>query len=381
MKIVIITEYFPDSAMCEVSGGIEALAFNVAKLLAKKHEVTVIAGRTGNSKPKDVFENITVIRPAKHTYSHKGDFSNRLSFAFAAYKTAKKINADIFHGFNFISYLPAYFAAKKVGAKKVATYAEVWIGEWVKNKGLITGILGSIWERFVLSLKWDGIIPISNFTRKKLIKVGIPEKKLFLIPCGVDLKSYEFQSKKFKDPTICCISRLVKTKRVNDLIEALPIIKKRIPKINCKIIGVGDELNSLKSLAAKLGVDKNVEFLGRVDSNKHLIQILKSSHMLCHPSIVEGFGMVVIEAMACGVPYVCSDIDPLVEVTEGGKGGFIFKREDPEDLAEKTIKLLTDKKDYAIKIKEAKKLVLKYGWKNIVQLTEKVYENLRSREE
>ncbi|HDQ15975.1 MAG TPA: glycosyltransferase family 1 protein [Bacteroidetes bacterium] len=371
MKIVIITEYFPESEKGEASGGVESRAFYIAKGLAKKHEVTVIAGNTGKVSK---FANITVLRPAKHKYSHAASIFSRLRFAISAYETAKKIDADVIDGYNFISYLPAYFAGKKTGAKKVATYHETWIGEWVKNKGLFTGILGSLWEQFVLSLKWDKIISVSEFTKKRLVERGVSKEKIFVVPNGVNLPEYaKIKVKKYPAPTICCISRLVKTKRVDDLINAIPLIMKSIPKIKCKIIGVGDELKNLRKLAMELGIEKNVEFLGRVDSNEDVIRILKSSHILCHPSILEGFGMVVIEAMACGVPYVCSDIEPLVEVTGNGKGGLLFKQKDCGDLARKVITLLEDKKLYHSKFAEAIKFVRRYDWKIVTSKTEKVY--------
>lgn len=379
MKIVIITEYFPESEKGELSGGVEARAFNIATGLAKskKYDVTVIAGRTGSSKEKSQFSNITVLRPVKHKYSHGGAFFSRFRFAFAALKTAKKLDADIIDGYNFISYLPAYFAGKKIGAKKIATYHETWLGEWIKNKGIITGTFGSLWERFVLFRDWDKIISVSEFTRKRLIKAGIKKNLITVIPNGVNLSEFKkIKSKKFKNPTICCISRLVKTKKVEDLINALLLIKKEIPNIECKIIGVGEERKNLEELAKKNKVEKNVEFIGFVKKAEDVKKILKSSHLLCHPSILEGFGMVIVEAMACGVPYVCSDIDPLVEVTENGKGGLIFKRQNSKDLAEKAIRLLKDKRLYSKKKKEAERLVSKYEWQNIVKKTEKIYHEI-----
>ena len=374
MRILIVTEYFPESLRGEMSGGVEARAFYIASQLARDNDVTVICGRTGNSKAKDVFGNIKVIRPVKHEYSHNASFFSRIRFAVGAYRAAREIKADVVDGYNFISYIPAYFAAKKIGAKKIATYHETWIGEWIKNKGMITGAFGSLWERFVLGLKWDKIISVSEFTKKRLVKRGVSKEKIFVVPNGIDLREYEkVGAEKSKNPTICCVSRLVKTKRVEDLINALQIIKKEIPSIRCKIIGIGDEMDFLRKLAVKNGVEKNVEFIGRVKNHDDVIRAIKSSHVLCHPSILEGFGIAVVEAMACGIPYVCSDIPPLIEVTHNGKGGLIFRRTNSKDLAEKLVGILRDKKLYEQKRKEAFCLAKESEWKELARKVEKIY--------
>ena len=83
--------------------------------------------------------------------------------------------------------------------------------------------------------------------------------------------------------------------------------------------------------------------------------------------------MVVVEAMASNVPYVCSDIEPFKEVTENGRGGLIFKAEDYKDLAEKIKTLLKNKRVYDKKVKEEKEFVKKYDWNNIVKKIEKIY--------
>lgn len=381
MNIVIITEYFPESSRGEITGGVESRAFNIAKGLSKDHNVIVVTGRTENSGENETFSNIKIIRPVKHRYSHSTSFFSRLRFAFKAYKTAKKLDADIIDGYNFISYLPAYFAARKAGAKAVATYHETWLGEWIKNKGWVTGIFGSLWERLALKLKWDKIISVSDFTKKKLVKLGIPEKTIDVVPNGADISQYSrIKVNKKRNLTICCVSRLVKTKRVDDLIRSLAIIRKEFPSVRCEIVGDGGEKDNLKTLAMEKGVNDNVDFRGFVKSHTDVVKTIKSSHILCHPSILEGFGMVLVEAMACGVPYVCSDIPPLVEVTEHGRGGLIFKKKNPKDLAKQVIRLFNDKELYKKKKNEGKLLSGKYEWKKIVQMTKRAYENLAENE-
>jgi glycosyltransferase involved in cell wall biosynthesis len=85
--------------------------------------------------------------------------------------------------------------------------------------------------------------------------------------------------------------------------------------------------------------------------------------------------------MASKVPYVCSDIEVLKEVTQNGKGGFIFKNQEPKDLANKLLFLLKNKDLYKQKVDEGTKLVKDYDWKIISQNIEKEYQDLINNKE
>lgn len=373
MKITYISEYFPYKSEGEITGGVEARCFNIAKRLATKNEITIITSWKKGQERKHKLGKINILRVGKnHQYTNEGSFLSRLQFSIAAYKTAKKLKADIVEGYNFISYLPAYYAGKKVNAKKIATYHEVWQGEWIKNKGAI-GILGEIWEKWVLSLKWDKIISVSEFTAKKLIKQNISRKKISVIYNGINLKDYNSEEKKYKDPTIVSISRLTPKKRVDDLIKAIYLVKKQIPNIKLIIIGKGNELDNLKKLVSKYKLKDNVYFTGYVGNYSDVIKILKKSHIFCLPSILEGFGIVLAEAMAAQTPYICSDIEVLREVSQGQKGGLIFKRKNYKDLTNKILFLLKNKKLYIKKEEECVIAVKKYDWDKISKQILEVY--------
>jgi glycosyltransferase involved in cell wall biosynthesis len=377
MKIVYISEYFPYLDEDDISGGAESRCFNIAKEMSKKHNLIVITSWRKGQTRKHMIGNIKVLRVGPHhPYTNEGAILSRFKFALAAYRIAKKIKSDIIEGYNYISYIPAYYAAKKTKAKAIKTYHEVWIGEWIKNKGIITGSFGYFWEKWVLNLKWDKIISVSKFTANRLIKNKIPKSKIDVVYNGINLKEYQkVKEKKYKEPTVCSISRLTPKKRVNDLIRAIHLVKKDIPDIKLIIVGKGEESTKLKFLTRKLGLEKNIEFTGFVKEYKDVMRILKKSHIFCLPSVLEGFGIVMAEAMASETPYVCSDIEVLREVTNNGKGGLIFKQKNPIDLAHNIKELLTNKKLYSQKIKEEKELIKRYDWEKITDKINKIYEN------
>jgi len=377
MKILLLTEYFPRSDKADITGGVENRVYNISKELAKKNEVHVITSKQPGAKKYSKINNVYVhrINPG-FKYSSTGNLGKRILFGlnliFKLPFFIKKNKIEVIDSQSFFCYPSAIFSRKSI-----LTYHEVWINNWIKNTRTLFGLFGELAERFVLfhsklfSIKF---ISVSDFTKKKLIKNKISKNKITVIPNGINLSKYEkIKAKKSKFPTVCFAGRLIDHKRVKDLITAVFILKKKYSKIKCKIIGNGPEKNKLVKLTRRLSLRKNIEFLGFVKNHDNVIKTIKSSHLLIHPGTVEGFGITLLESMACSTPYVCSDIDVFKEITNDGKGGLLFKQRNPEDLADKIKKLLDSKTIYKKKINEGKKFVKKYDWKIISNNLEKLY--------
>ena len=377
MNIGIISEYFPKSEELEIRGGAEARAFHIAKNLAKNNEVTIITSREYGTKRNDEILGIKVFRVGKsREYSQSGSFIERFTFIKDAIKIGRQQDFDIVEGANFLSYPVAWKIGEHLDMPKVITYHDVWIGKWIKNIG-ISGIFGEILERYTLSKKWDLIVANSNYTKENLKHIGLDSNNIITIHNGVDFEKYQnIKVEKFGVPTVCTISRLVKYKRVDDLIKAVKIIKKDIPNIKLKIIGTGPEEANLKKLVSKRDLEENIEFLGFVENHDDIIRILKASHVFALPSIVEGFGIVVIEAMAAGIPYVASDIPPIVEATNNGIGGLLSEPVNSEDLALKIQELLRDESLRKTLMKDVNKHIKEYDWSIIAHEVESLYEKL-----
>ncbi|MFC1648861.1 glycosyltransferase family 4 protein [Nanoarchaeota archaeon] len=376
MKILIITEYFPSSAEVDVRGGVEARAFYIAKELAKKHKVSIITSREPGQKEEARFAGIKVYRVGKErTYTQSGSFTARLNFMFSAMKKGKELKVDIVDGYSFLCYPAAIKIADYHGIPAVATYHDVWVGEWINNIG-ITGIAGELLERYTLWKNWDHFIAVSNFTKKNLVKVGIPYNDITVVYNGVDLAGFKKLRAKKQDK-ICYVGRLVDYKQVDTLIRALKLTK----KVKLEIIGTGPERPELERLVRELRLQDRVEFRGFVDKHEDVIKALKSAKLFSLPSLVEGFGMVTIEGAATGTPYVNSRIPPTVEITHNGQGGLLFKPGSYKDLAENLNKLLSSKRLYEKKQKEAIELAESYDWRKLAKQVEEVYKKVIAKPE
>ncbi|MBW2970725.1 glycosyltransferase family 4 protein [Candidatus Woesearchaeota archaeon] len=379
MRIVIVTEYFPSSAKGEITGGVEARAFFVARELAKRHQVTVVCSRRPGQRKKDSYLNIKVERVGPvYEYTPTGHLIKRVIFGFAAISKARRLcraNFDVIDGYSYLCYPAAILASKKT--RRFLTYHEVWLDSWKKNTLRFAGILGELAERIVLWLtKITGIrvISVSGFTKGRLEEHGILPDKISVVANGVNLERFKLKvGKKFKHPTICYVGRLVEHKRVDDLINAFVIVRRKVKDLKLIIVGDGSAKTKLELLVKKLGLSEHIEITGYFKSYDEVVIALKKSHVFCSPSVVEGFGITVVEAAASGVPFVISDIEPFREVSKGGKGGLLFRQRDIADLAKKLEMLLKDKKLYERCKKEGKKLASEYGWQEIAKKIEEVY--------
>lgn len=376
MRILLISEFFPTRAIGDFTGGVEASSFFIARQLAKKHQVTVICSRTENAKSRQRMAGFTVIRVGrKRKYTSKID-PFRVFFIKEAICTGKKIAGDLVVGTNFICHLIAYQIAKAKDIPVIAWTPDVWQGKWREKMGIMAAIIGEALESYNLSRQGVHFIAISHAVANKLTKAGVVKSRITVIPCGVDFNFVNKLSVEKEDnPTVCTISRLVSYKKLDVLIKAIALIIEEIPNIKVKLIGQGPEQARLLELAEKLGVVKNIDFLGFLPSYQEVITKLKGSHLFVLPSTTEGFGIVTLEAMACGVPFVIADIDVNQEIT-AGKGGLFFKKDNSRDLADKVILLLKDKKMYNQKVAEGKTQAKKFDWQNIGRQTEKFYQSV-----
>jgi glycosyltransferase involved in cell wall biosynthesis len=123
-------------------------------------------------------------------------------------------------------------------------------------------------------------------------------------------------------PVILTVTRLTRADRykgVDHLIEAMPAIRAAIPDISLRIVGRGDDLPRLQALRSRLGVRSAVEFLGYVD-DRRLTTEMQVCNLFALPSEREGFGLVFLEAMACGKPCLGARAGGIPEVITAETG-------------------------------------------------------------
>jgi len=376
---LLVTEFFPVDEQFRFTGGVEARSYFTAKYLSENNRVFVICRKTKRNRQPVHKKNLTIFPVGLPALNIEANFLScfeRLFFMLCAFFKGIKLNFDLVEGVNFVSYLPAYLTAVYKNKPKTAWYADLLKEKWLEYFG-ISGLFGKLIEGITVSLKWDKIIALSFATKRKLLKAGVDEKKIKVVYGGVDLESFEkVQIKNRKQDKslkrLVCISRLVKYKRVEDLIKAFYFLSSKYKELTLTIVGRGPEKKRLMKFINQKKLNKKVVFLENI-SRVRLIKLLKKSYLFCLPSIVEGFGLATIEAAACGIPFVISDIKVNREVTKNGQGGLFFKPEDFCSLAEKIEILIGNKAFYQKKQKQAFQLAQRYDWKDKTSKLEKIY--------
>ena len=373
MNILLVTEFFPSGKGLRFSGGVEARTFFIAKFLARKHSISIIASRGLKDPKTEKMYGFTVYRIGpKRDYSVSvGHLISRIIFIRDAIKFGRTFDVEIVDGGNYIS----HFIAKNIAVSKkipcVAWYPDVWLNDWIKNAGMY-GLFGEILERVNLLRGFNSYIAISNNTANKLKK--FTQKNVHVVYCGVDENEFMVDRAKFKEPTIISVSRLTKYKNIKTVILAFASLSTKIKNVRLIIVGSGSEENRLKDLVKELKITKRVNFLKNLPRRK-LIELYKMSHVFSLPSTVEGFGIATIEAGAAGLPYVNSDAFIHQEVTKNGFGGYLENSEIPSDFSKRFHELITNERLYNRKSKQAKKLSQIYSWKKISDQTEAIYES------
>ena len=127
------------------------------------------------------------------------------------------------------------------------------------------------------------------------------------------------------------VGHLIDQKRVNITIEAFARLLEKLPDATLTIIGDGAKREELENLCKTLNIEKNVTFTGHIQ-NDEVLNHLSRSQFFVMPSVREGFGIVYIEAMACGCVTIGTLGEGIADVIENGENGFLVNADAPEDI-------------------------------------------------
>ncbi|MCP4372382.1 MAG: glycosyltransferase family 4 protein [Deltaproteobacteria bacterium] len=234
-----------------------------------------------------------------------------------------------------------------------------------------------------------GIIAVSRHMKAEAIKTyHLPEDKVHLIWNGFDAECFrvilditteevktEFGLIEVDKPLICFVSRLVEAKGIDILLRAAAIYEKVLSGVQTVLVGYGDLWDELHKLRQELDL-VGVHFLGQLPQLE-IARILNVSDLLVMPSRDEAFGLAALEAMACGVPVVATNVGGLPDFVNE-KVGTLVPIDDPESLA---AAIITEIKNGTKKTKGvfASQYALKnFTWaRQVIEMT-KLYENALS---
>jgi asparagine synthase (glutamine-hydrolysing) len=184
--------------------------------------------------------------------------------------------------------------------------------------------------------RMDQVLAVSRYTRQRMIEWGIVAERAKVLPATVDGEVFRPIGHRDPDraPTLLTLARLdasERSKGIDQIIELVPALRRRHPTLQYVVCGTGDDIPRLRRLAADLGVLDAVAFLGHIP-DEALLSTLSSADVFVMPSRKEGFGIVFIEAMACGVPVIACGLEGSREALLDGRVGTLVDSGDPGAL-------------------------------------------------
>lgn len=314
------------------AGGAELhVKYQCEEFTKQGHEVTFYTARGHGQSREEVINGARVLR-------YGGRFSTYL-LAPWVYCFRLRKNCDvIMDTHNAIPFFTPLFSRRPIvllvhHISPAHQFAQEFSSPWMARVGLFlqNTLMPRLYQNHLL-------IAVSESTKAEMLKIGFNEKKIHIIYNGVDHALFKHGSEKTQQPSIVYVGRLKKYKRLELLLDAFANVKKKLPQATLAIAGSGDQEECLRKLTEEKKIS-GVQFFGFVDDATK-VDLLQRSWVFATPTSVEGWGLVVLEAAACGTPTVGFNVSGIREAIIPGKSGLLV----PENgsLAQSILRILQE---------------------------------------
>ncbi|MCL4386987.1 glycosyltransferase [Patescibacteria group bacterium] len=372
MKIAIFTDtYLPEI------NGVSICVNLLARELSKKNTVIVFAPKYEKGN-KNGNGNFKVIRCRSVPFPVYKNVRFTLPNIVSLYKTLKKFDPDIIH-FHTPSSLgiASLILGKSLKVPVIATYHTMFnellfyvspikkLQKIIKRQNYISKSsidrLSSVWKKLwkgkrkketrMEKITWRAIVEFHSLCAKIIVpsptvKTEIDKRglrgKTVNIPNGVDIlekfktkNSYEVKNK------VLFVGRIAEEKNIDVLIKAFKKAQEKMPTLQLTIAGDGPAVTDLKKLCKKLMIQENVNFIGMIPQNS-LSQIYQEADVFVIMSTAENQALVVLEAMASGLPVIGVSKYGIVDIVKDGQNGFLVKPSDVNAAGKLIVKVVKD---------------------------------------
>lgn len=352
MKVCMITTSFPRFAE-DISG---VFIYRLCRaLLLSGMEVDVV---TPADKGKSRMEKMSGIQVHRFRYFFPESWQG------LAYGTGGGIPANLKRCPWLLFQVPFFFFMFLIKTLRVSKGADVlhanwiyvglvaWVVKMIRGIPFVVTLRGSdvqmsqkgrfsiCLSRFILH-RAAAVTTVSLALKHWVIEQGVPEDRVTFIRNGTDLSS---DICIVKDPGICrllFVGNLTPIKGVILLIKALSSVLKKETRFSLTVIGEGAEKINLEQEVKKYALNDTVKFIGTVSPDR-VAGWMSESDCLVLPSLWEGTPNVILEAMACGLPVVASDLPGIRELVTPDLNGLLFQPQDVDALSRHLLKIIQD---------------------------------------
>ena len=347
LNILLLSQFFSTT-----KGGGEYIFKIIAKVMAENgHKVWVITNNVKGEQYQES-ENLKII-PVSPNIEYKGglppSFTDNIRYTLNSFQKGKSIikneKIDIIHSNNFSPALAGSLLSTFTKTPHVTTIHDIFSiydknfwRKWAKqsNVSSTNAILVPFFEKLMTKFRFNCIHTVSNATKNDIQKIG-RTKPIHIIPnCIQDEQSVSIE---LKSNQFVYLGRLVFYKNVEVILRAWSIIIKEVQDVKLIIAGDGPHKSALQELVKKLDIKDSVIFTGYVTPDQKK-KLLCESNALLFPSMIEGFGLVMLESWQQNRPVITSDIPPMSDIIQHEKTGLVIDTHDEKKWAEKIIQLI-----------------------------------------
>lgn len=338
--VLMVAPYFPPH-----SGGLERYVDEVARGLHRQHDWRVVVLTTSESDKdeQEVHHGCTVYR------LRVGHKISNTPFSFhwlrAVRRVLREVQPDIVNVHTPVpglGDLVAWLLPRHIPL--VVTYH----ADSMRKGSLLPDIVVWLYEHGPLRhllRKAEQVVCASDFVRFDFLPRYLHKSSTICPAVAMEVFAPGMYAKD-EHPTVLFVASIGKGeqyKGLDVLLRSLSILKKRVSNIQLRIVGSGNMCDAYKTLARELGVREHVVFTGAL-YGKELVAEYQRAHLFVLPTKKESFGMVIAEAMACGLPVVSTRVGGVQGLVEDGVTGFLVEPDDTQALAEKMHELLAHPK-------------------------------------
>lgn len=395
MRIAMVSEHASPLAVLggEDAGGQNVHVAALAAALARRgHDVAVYTRRDDPELPEQVemLPGVRVVHvpagpvqvlPKDHLLPHMPELGRWLARRWVTERP------DVVHSHFWMSGLAALEAAERVPVPVVHTFHALGTVKRRHQGAKDTSPAGRVEAETRVATEADLVVATCSDEVAELEAMGVPRSQVRVVPCGVDVQLFgpdgEAHPPRGDQPfRLLSLGRLVERKGVETVVAALPLL----PDVELLVAGGPDqshirtdpEARRLHALAEELGVVDRVRFVGSV-SRADVPALIRSADIVVATPWYEPFGIVPLEAAACGRPLVGSAVGGLLDSVEDGRTGALVPPRDPDALAAAIVRLLIDP-ELRTRYGEAARARAeeRFSWERVATATEAAYAEVRA---
>ena len=343
MKVLLVTQDFPPMV-----GGIQTYCFELAQRFAQACERFEVVAPADEGH-----EEVDRALPYKvHRLPVRSDrMAAATLVALPALCRGRKFDA--------ILHAQWYTAHAGLLARRLRLVKKVFVAahgrELLLNVVRRQPVLGASYDRIRVEVlrRVDRFFPVSRYTGGVLEDQGVSPDRIRVVPNGVDPQRYRpvdgaawrREQGIGDEPLILTLCRLVRRKGIDTVLRALPEVAKAVPDVRYLVAGNGPDRERLDQVVREVDMYRRVKFLGRVEDVAACMSAADVFAMPARsdPPDVEGFGLVFLEANACGRPVIGARAGGVPDAIIPGETGLLVEPDDPKGLAAALIELLQDR--------------------------------------